>query len=207
MAKRCVMVIDPQACTGCHTCAVACKQENNLPEGVWWMQVITVGADGDDAPAGEYPDLRLEYMPLACQHCANGPCAEVCPTSAAHRRPEDGVVMQDPSLCIGCRYCIVVCPFTSVRVFAQAQPRYALPFPTGESPLVHRARTVEKCTFCAHRLDRGQPPACVEVCPTRALTFGDLNDSTSEVAALLRERPHLRLLAEKGTEPSVYYLT
>ncbi len=206
MPKRCVMVIDLQACTGCHTCAVACKQENNLPEGIWWTQVIIVGSNGDGASASGYPDLQLEYMPLACQHCASGPCVEVCPTSATYRQ-EDGVVMQDPSLCIGCRYCMVVCPFTSVRVFSDGQPRHALPFPTGHNPLVHRARTVEKCTFCAHRLARGQEPACVEACPVRAMTFGDLDDPASEVAALLRSRPHFQLLAEKGTEPSVYYLT
>lgn len=206
MPKRYVMVIDLQACTGCYTCAVACKQENNLPEGIWWMQVITAGSNGNGAPTGGYPDLRLEYMPLACQHCASGPCVEVCPTSATYRR-EDGVVMQDPSLCIGCRYCMVVCPFTSVRVFSDAQPRHALPFPTGHNPLVHRAHTVEKCTFCAHRIARDEKPACVEACPVRAMTFGDLDDPASEVAVLLQSHPHFQLLAEKGTEPSVYYLT
>jgi molybdopterin-containing oxidoreductase family iron-sulfur binding subunit len=201
------MVIDLQLCTGCNTCSVVCKQENNLPEGVWWTQVVTVGGNGEDAPTGTYPDLRLDYLPLGCQHCANGPCIDVCPSSATVRREEDGIVMQDPSLCIGCRYCMLVCPFTSVRVFADEPPRYVLPFPTGENPLSHRGSTVEKCTFCAHRLMRGDEPACVQACPTKARTFGDLNDSTSKVARLLAERPHFRLLVEKGTQPSVYYLT
>lgn len=204
--KHYVMVIDLQLCTGCNTCSVACKQENNLPEGVWWTQVITVGSNGDESPQGSYPNLRLEYLPLACQHCANGPCVDVCPSSATFRR-DDGLVMQDPSLCIGCRYCMLVCPFTSVRVFAEDEPHYVLPFPTGSNPLVHRGRTVEKCTFCAHRVTAGLEPACVAVCPARARTFGDLDDSTSEVARLLRSRPHFQLLAEKGTAPSVYYLT
>lgn len=206
MSKRYVMVIDLQLCTGCNTCSVACKQENNLPDGVWWTRVVIVGGNGEDAPAGIYPDLRLDYLPLACQHCATGPCIDVCPSLATTQR-EDGIVMQDPSLCIGCRYCMIVCPFTSVRVFADEQPRYFLPFPTGENPLSHRGSTVEKCTFCAHRLMRGEEPACVQACPTRARTFGDLNDSDSKVARLLVERPHFRLLIEKGTEPSVYYLT
>ncbi len=205
-AKHYVMVIDLQLCTGCNTCSVACKQENNLPEGVWWTQVITVGSNGDESPQGSYPDLSLEYLPLACQHCVNGPCVDVCPTSATFRR-DDGLVMQDPSLCIGCRYCMLVCPFTSVRVFAEAEPHYVLPFPTGSNPLMHRGRTVEKCTFCAHRLAQGLQPACVDVCPARARTFGDLDDPESDVARLLRTRPHFQLLAEKGTAPSVYYLT
>ena len=145
-------------------------------------------------------------MPLACQHCADGPCVDVCPSSATFRR-DDGLVMQDPSLCIGCRYCMLVCPFTSVRVFAEDEPHYVLPFPTGGNPLVHRGRTVEKCTFCAHRLAQGLQPACVAVCPARARTFGHLSDPASEVAGLLRSRPHFQLLAEKGTAPSVYYLT
>ena len=204
--KHYVMVIDLQLCTGCNTCSVACKQENNLPEGVWWTQVITVGSNGDESPQGRYPNLRLEYLPLACQHCADGPCVDVCPSSATFRR-DDGLVMQDPSLCIGCRYCMLVCPFTSVRVFAEDEPHYVLPFPTGGNPLVHRGRTVEKCTFCAHRLAQGLQPACVAVCPARARTFGDLSDPASEVAGLLRSRPHFQLLAEKGTAPSVYYLT
>lgn len=206
MTKRYVMVIDLQLCTGCNTCSVACKQENNLPEGVWWTQVVTVGGNGEDAPAGTYPDLHLDYLPLACQHCANGPCIDVCPSGATTRR-NDGIVMQDPGLCIGCRYCMIVCPFTSVRVFADEQPRYVLPFPTGENPISHRGSTVEKCTFCAHRLSRNEEPACVQACPTRARAFGDLNDPASQVARLLIERPHFSLLVEKGTQPSVYYLT
>ncbi|MBI5301793.1 MAG: 4Fe-4S dicluster domain-containing protein [Chloroflexi bacterium] len=204
---RYVMLIDLRLCTGCNTCSVACKQENNLPEGVWWTRVVTIGGNGDDLPAGNYPDLRLEYLPLACQHCAQGPCVDVCPSTATSRREQDGVVVQDPGLCIGCRSCMMVCPFTSVRVFADEQPRYALPFPTGDNPLVHRAHTVEKCTFCAHRLARSENPACVDVCPVQARKFGDLNDPTSEVAQLLAARLHFQLLVEKGTEPSVYYLT
>lgn len=206
MARHYVMLIDLQLCTGCNTCSVACKQENNLPQGVWWTQVVTIGGNGEDAPAGIYPHLRLDYLPLACQHCANGPCIDVCPSSATSRR-DDGIVMQDPSLCIGCRYCMMVCPFTSVRVFAEEDPKYVLPFSTGDNPIPHRGSTVEKCTFCAHRVARGELPACVESCPTVARIFGDLNDPTSEVAQLLAVRPHFSLLADKGTEPSVYYLT
>ncbi len=206
MNKRYVMLIDLQACTGCNTCTVACKQENNLPEGVSWTQVVTVGSAGDDLPAGDYPQLRLDYLPLACQHCAEGPCVEVCPTAATYREPESGVVMQDPSLCIGCRYCMLVCPFTGIRIFANERLHFTLPYPTGSSPLVHRAKTVEKCTFCEHRLRQGLQPSCVEACSLNARIFGDLNDSASEVSGLLRTRAHFQLLAEKETQPGVYYL-
>jgi molybdopterin-containing oxidoreductase family iron-sulfur binding subunit len=210
MPKHYVMIIDLGACIGCDTCTVACKQENNLPAGVSWSQLITIDSinTGEDSQnlIGSYPNLKQDFLPLSCQHCANGPCVEVCPTSATYRSPEDGIVMQDPSLCIGCRYCMVVCPFTSVRIYSDSHPTFTLPFPTGGNPIGHRANTVEKCTFCSHRILRGQLPACVEACPTGARTFGDLNDPESEVSELLRKNPHFRLLVDKATEPSIYYL-
>lgn len=205
MTSQYVMLIDLQLCTGCNTCSVACKQENNLPDGVWWTQVFTVGQEGEDRPTGLFPDLQLTYLPLSCQHCQEAPCLEVCP-SGATQRSGNGVVELDPSLCIGCRYCMMVCPYTGVRVYAE-EVHHSLPFPTGDNPLVHRARTVEKCTFCAHRLAQGLQPVCVEFCPMEARHFGDLNDEESEVARLLRTRPHFQLLVEQGTQPSVYYLT
>jgi len=204
--KHHVMVIDLQACTGCNTCSIACKQENNLPENVWWTEVLTIGSDGNDIPAGIYPELTMDYLPFGCQHCANAPCVEVCPSTATYRL-DNGIVMLDPSLCIGCRYCMMVCPFTGVRVFSDEQQSYAIPFSTGGSPMIHRPKTVEKCTFCSHRVMQGLEPACVEACPMSARTFGDLNDPSSAVSELLRTRPHFQLLIEKGTEPSVYYLT
>lgn len=206
MTMRYVMLIDLQICTGCNTCSVACKQENNLPDGVWWTQVITLSVNGNDAPAGQYPDLRMDYLPLGCQHCANAPCVEVCPSSATSRT-EEGVIVQDTTLCGGCRYCMLVCPYTGVRVFAGETLQYALPFPTGDNPILHRPATVEKCTFCYHRLSKGQQPACVEACPLKARAFGDLNDPNSEVSELLRTRPHFQLLVEKGADPSTFYLT
>lgn len=200
---RYVMIIDLTLCAGCETCAVACKQENNLPDGVWWTQLITVEANGNGF--GPVNEMRLDYLPLSCQHCMDAPCVEVCPTSAAFRR-KDGIIMQDPSLCIGCRYCMAVCPYTGVRVFSGAKPAYISPFPTGSNPIVHRSHTVEKCTFCAHRLDRGKLPVCVETCPMKARIFGDLDDPNSEVSQRLRDTPHFQLLVEKGTMPSVFYL-
>lgn len=205
MDKRLGMVIDLQACTGCNTCSVACKQENNLPEGVWWTQVITLGDVGEDSTEGEFPNLRLDYLPLACQQCVEAPCVEICPSTATFRN-EQGIVDIEPGLCGGCRYCMMVCPYTGVRVFAADKLRYSIPYPTGGNPILHRPKTVEKCTFCSHRVGQGMLPACVDSCPVQARVFGDLNDPQSEAAILLRNRPHFQLLTEKGTQPSVYYL-
>jgi dimethyl sulfoxide reductase iron-sulfur subunit len=206
MSHRMGMVIDLALCTGCNTCSIACKQENNLPEGVLWTQVITLSQNGADTPTGSFPEYGLDYLPLGCQHCANAPCLDVCPTSATHRNEELGIVELDPSLCIGCRYCMMVCPYTGVRVYS-AQLSYSLPFATGDNPIAHRAKTVEKCNFCAHRLLQGLEPACVDACPVQARIFGDLDDPHSQVSELLVERPHFQLLPEKGTQPAVHYLT
>lgn len=206
--KRYVMVVDTKRCMGCHTCSLACKVENNQPDGIWWNRVLTVGGSDIDTPSGVYPEVRLEFITLACQHCENPACVKVCPVGATWKDEETGLVMQDPEACIGCRYCMVACPYTGVRQFNFDEPQYSSGFAVGsEDATKHVKSTVEKCTFCAHRLAKGQLPACIEQCPARARHFGDLNDPNSEVAQLLRERSSFRLLEEKGAEPSVYFLT
>jgi molybdopterin-containing oxidoreductase family iron-sulfur binding subunit len=206
--KHYVMLVDTKRCIGCHTCAVACKVENNLPEGTWWNRTLTVGGEEMDTPGGNFPNLQLGYITLACQHCENPACVKVCPVGATWKDSETGLVMQDPDKCIGCRYCMVACPYTGVRQFNFQEPEYAVGFPIGaaEAP-EHQMHTVGKCTFCVHRLAKGQDPACVEVCPARARIFGDLNDPESEVSQILGQRSHFQLLDEKGTNPSVYFLT
>ncbi len=206
--KHYVMLIDTKRCAGCHTCSVACKIENNLPDGVWWRRVLTVGGDGMDFPAGTYPDLQMSYITVACQHCENPACIKVCPVGATWKDEETGLVMVDPDKCLGCRYCMVACPYTGVRQFNFEEPEYAIGFAVGAADAPnHQKNTVGKCTFCAHRLVKGEQPACVEACPARALHFGDVNEPDSEVAQMLNKRSHFRLLEEKGTEPSVYFLT
>lgn len=206
--KHLVMAIDLKRCIGCNTCALACKVENNVPNGIWWNRVLTIGGEEMDTPAGVYPNLEMQYLTLACQHCENAPCVKVCPVGATFKREEDGVVMQDYDRCIGCRYCMVACPYTGVRQFNWQAPEYEVDFAVGGDGVpVHQKGTVEKCTFCAHRLVQNLLPACIEICPARARHFGDLNDPDSEVSKLLRERSHFQLLAEKGTSPSVYFLT
>ncbi len=206
MKQKYVMLIDMQACMGCNTCTIACKQENNLPEGVSWTKVITLDSSQEGFDLETNPNLAQDYLLLFCQHCTQAPCVEVCPRSATYRDPEGDWIMQDPTLCIGCRYCMMVCPYTSVRVFSGERLEFTLPYATGDNPIVHRPKTVEKCTFCAHRIKKNQQPACVEACPVSARIFGDLNEINSEVSELLRTRAHFQLLAEKGTEPRVYYL-
>jgi len=205
--KRLAMVVDTVRCIGCSTCALACKVENNLPNEIWWNRVLTVGGSEIDTPELRNGHLEMSYLTLACQHCENAPCVKVCPVGATFKN-EDGVIMQDYDRCIGCRYCMVACPYTGVRQFNWEDPEYDVPFPVGGAEVpAHQKGTVEKCTFCAHRLEDGLEPACIEVCPARARTFGDLNDPDSEVSEKLREKSSVQLLAEKGTKPSVYFLT
>ena len=201
------MVIDTYRCMGCQTCAVTCKAENNLPNNTWWNRILTDGGESIDTPAGIYPTLSQDYTPLSCQHCENPACTRVCPVGATYKREEDGVVFQDYSKCIGCRMCMAACPYTGVRSFNWEEPQYYVDFAVGDKDVpAHQKHTVEKCTFCAHRLSRGEMPACMELCPGRARFWGDLDDPESEVSHLVVSRQHKQLLPEMGTNPSVYYL-
>lgn len=210
--KRWGMVIDLERCIGCWTCAVACKSNNNVPMGTWWNRILTVGQDIEDidVPSGEYPDLRLVHMPYACFQCDEAPCVQVCPVSATYKR-EDGIVMMDYDRCIGCRYCLVACPYNN-RVFNWEVPQQI----PANTPTYHvgaqekrspRPKGVaEKCDFCFQRVDAGQQPFCIEVCPARARFFGDLDDPNSDVATLIRTRPTMRVREDLGAEPKVYYI-
>jgi molybdopterin-containing oxidoreductase family iron-sulfur binding subunit len=145
----------------------------------------------------------MAWLPLACQHCENAPCVKVCPVGATYHR-SDGLVMQDTDRCIGCRYCMIACPY-GVRNFNWGVPSRPTPHETG----MVQARplgTVEKCTMCVQRLAEDQVPSCVWSCPAGARIFGDLNDAGGRVATLIREREGFELLEEAGTKPSVRYL-
>lgn len=206
--KRLAMVIDTQRCFGCHTCAVACKTENNLPDGVWWNRVVTVGGDHMDTPSGTFPDVAMSFITVACQHCDDPPCVPVCPTGATYKREEDGLVLVNYDACIGCGACVQACPYEGVRTRNAEEMSHVTGFPVGDAAVApQQPLTVSKCTFCAHRLERGEQPACIEVCPARARAFGDVNDPDSEVSHLLQEREHFTLRPDKGTNPSVYFLS
>ncbi len=200
-------VIDKQRCIGCHTCSVACKIENNIPDDVWWNRILTEGGDEMDIPAGDFPNTTISYLPVNCQHCENPACVKVCPVGATYKDLETGIVRQDYDKCIGCRMCMAACPYTGVRSFNWEEPRYTLGMDLGSanSPK-HQKHTVEKCTMCWHRVAEGEEPACIVACPGRARFWGDFDDPSSEVSTLIRGREHAQLLSEEGTNPSVYYL-
>ena len=201
------MLIDMKRCTGCHTCSMACKVENNLPDGNWWSRTLTLGGKEMDTPSGVFPNTTLQYMTLACQHCEKPACVDVCPVEATWKREEDGVVIQDYDLCIGCGECISACPYDGVRLMNSDEPRYQLDFAVGGCGVpTHRKNTVEKCTFCSHRLEENLDPFCIAVCPSRARHFGDLNNPGSHVSILLNKRPNCQYLEEKRTKPSVFFL-
>jgi Fe-S-cluster-containing dehydrogenase component len=173
------MVIDTRRCVGCMDCVVACKTENGVPDGAsrdWIAQETT----------GVFPDLHLEIRTERCNHCDNPPCVDCCPTGASHVEEPGAVVLVTANKCIGCKACIASCPYDA---------RY-----------VHPEGYVDKCTFCLHRVKEGLDPACVSVCPTRCMTFGDLDDPGSEVSRLLQARRHHALLPEAGTAPRIWYL-
>ena len=213
------MVIDQDRCIGCWTCAVACKSNNNVPLGLWWNRILTVGEDptgldlratgGIDEPVGEYPNLSLSYLPVNCFHCENPPCTQVCPVAATYQR-QDGIVMVDWDRCIGCRYCMIACPY-NMRVFNWSVPQQVPAnedfYHVGSPAKPPRPKgVVEKCDFCYQRVDNGMQPFCIEVCPGRARVFGDLNDPESEVSQLVAHAPVTQVRPDFGTDPKVYYI-
>ncbi len=176
---RLAMVIDLRRCTGCHSCAVACKAEFNVPLGVWrsWVKV---------AEHGNYPGTSRAFLPRLCNHCEKPACVEACPTAASYKRA-DGAVLIDEDVCIACGICVSACP-------------YRMRFVNTEK------RTADKCTFCVHRTDEGVEPSCVNTCPAKARTFGDLSDPRSEVSKLIASAPSKVLKPSFNTEPSVFYI-
>ncbi len=195
------MVIDLDRCIGCHACTAACRQENATPPGVRWTRVMQVDE-------GSYPNVRRSFIPRGCMHCAEPPCVDVCPTGASYKRP-DGLVLVDQSRCIGCKSCSMACPYEA-RHFLEAPQTYfpgqVTPFEQARPAEEHPKGTVEKCTFCAHRLEEGLQPACIDTCPAMARYFGDLEDSSSEVYRLAHDPRAVEPSPEWGTKPSVYYL-
>ncbi len=172
-------VIDQRKCIGCHACTVACKAEHDVPIGVYrtWVKYIE---------KGEFPNSRRYFLVNRCNHCDDAPCVTICPTRALYKR-EDGIVDFDSSRCIGCKSCMQACPYDALYI----------------DPNTH---TAAKCNYCAHRTELGLEPACVVVCPERAIIAGDMHNPASEIARIIAREPVRVRKPEQGTGPNVYYL-
>ncbi len=197
------MVIDLNKCKpGCTACLDACRHENNVAlfgDDRWDIHWIRkVGLHKKDNPGvGEKSILLL------CNHCDKPPCAQVCPVRATYKR-DDGIVIVDHHRCIGCRYCMIACPYNARSFNFRDNEEW----PNKERP--KRSHGVaEACHLCAHRLDQGEMPACVEACNAigaGAIYVGDLNDPESNVSSLIASNAVKRIREDLGTEPKVYYV-
>jgi len=212
--KRWAMIVDVRKCMqnpDCHACSDACHLTHNVPDfGNPKDEIKWIWKESFHHAFHEQGHEHLEErmlhtkLPVLCNHCDNPPCVKVCPTQATWRREKDGIVMMDWHRCIGCRYCVVACPYGS-RSFNWRDPRPFIKEIQPDFPTRTRG-VVEKCTFCEERLSRGQLPACVEACEHGALKFGDLEDPDSEVRAILRENYTIRRKPALGTQPEIYYI-
>lgn len=223
-APQWAMAIDLDRCTGCAACVVACDAENNIPtagpdqaaqgRAKSWIRI-------DRYYEGEFPDIKVRFRPVLCQHCDDAPCEPVCPVYATYQNAE-GLNVQVNSRCIGTRYCANNCPYT-VRFFNWESPRWDPPLDLQLNPdvSIRPAGVVEKCTFCAHKIKRAKldadaedreladgdvQPACVQSCPAEAMTFGDMSDPKSRVSKTIASGRSEQLLSDLGTKPRVYYL-
>jgi molybdopterin-containing oxidoreductase family iron-sulfur binding subunit len=194
------MVIDLNRCIGCHTCSMACKVENFTQPGIFWSFV-------EDQEIGTYPAVRRRFVPRLCMHCENPPCVDVCPSGASHKR-EDGIVLVDSDQCVSCQSCIVACPY-GARYFLKEISGY---FQLGLTPYEqfgfnrNKPGVAQGCTFCFHRLDKSEAPACVNACPVEARIFGDLNNPGSKVSELIGSKQIFQFHSDLTCKPSVYYL-
>lgn len=200
-AKRLGLVIDLDTCVGCQACVVACKEWNtggypatlsdtdpygSHPTGAWLNRVHSY-------EAGDAVDGRTVHFPKSCLHCEDADCVTVCPTGASYKRAEDGIVLVEEDICIGCGLCAWACPY-------------------GARELDPFEGVMKKCTLCVDRIydeslpPREREPACVSTCPTGARHFGDLADPDSDVAKLVAERGGMDLMPEQGYRPTNKYL-
>ncbi|MEE8403306.1 MAG: 4Fe-4S dicluster domain-containing protein [Candidatus Hydrothermarchaeaceae archaeon] len=218
------MVVDLDRCNGCEACVVACHAENNLPivgeeecgrgRAFNWMRV-------ERYVEGEYPNIKVKFIPVMCQQCDKAPCEIGCPVYATYHN-QDGLNVQVYNRCVGTYTCATYCPY-DVRRFNWFNYKWDKPLDQQLNPdvSVREMGIMEKCTFCIQRIrgakdkakdekrevqDGDIQPACVQSCPTNALVFGDMNDPESRVAKLAKSKRKYRLLEHLNTAPSVIYL-
>jgi len=191
--------VDTTRCIGCNACMRACRAENDVPDGYCrtWVERYRIDERGAvDVDIAKGKKLRFTpksgavvkafFVPKICNHCTKSVCTQVCPVGASYQT-RDGVVLVDEKRCIGCGYCVQACPYGTRFIH----------------PVSHVA---SKCTLCYHRITRGLLPACVQACPREARLFGDLNDPTSKLNTILRQRRYRLLRPELGTHPKCFYL-
>ncbi len=172
-------IIDNRKCIGCHACTTACKSEHDVAVGVNRTYVKQV-------EKGEFPNTRRIFSVMRCNHCTDAPCVSICPVEALHTR-EDGIVDFDNNRCIGCKSCMQACPYDALYIDPDT-------------------KTAAKCNYCAHRVEVGRAPACVEVCPEHAIIAGDMENPATEISMLLSREQVMVRKPEKGTGPNLFYI-
>jgi molybdopterin-containing oxidoreductase family iron-sulfur binding subunit len=204
--QKFVMVIDLSRCRNAGECQKSCNHAHQLHEGQNWIKIYPMQDAGTTAPYWE---------PTTCMHCDEPPCVKVCPVDATFKR-QDGIVLIDSDRCIGCRFCMAACPY-STRVFNWGDPGLpeeiaAQPY-SCETSLPQKKGTVSKCDFCADMTKKGELPHCVSACPNGVFFFGDMledtvtnGSETHRFSDLIRDKSGYRLMEDLGTKPSVYYL-
>ena len=206
--KKFVMVVDLAKCTNALKCQESCNKNHYITGENAWLKVYKMQESEKTAPY---------WMPTLCQHCDKPPCVKVCPVDATFKR-QDGIVLIDNERCIGCRFCMAACPY-STRVFNWNEPDQPAAAHEGEYTPDYAGKpsvkgTVDKCDFCPHMIQMGELPHCVSACPNDVYSFGDMYEDavtngsgqTFKLSKLLEERAGHRLLEGLGTEPSVFYL-
>lgn len=207
--KKFVMVIDLSRCKNARKCRDGCSKMHFLPKNRSYIKVEKMQ---DSEKAAPY------WMPMTCNHCDNPPCTKVCPVDATFKR-SDGIVAIDNSRCIGCRFCMVACPY-SARIFNWGEEQFTITEdemmqmdPSHHACSSHVLGTVEKCDFCPHKAEQNELPDCVKSCPNGVFYFGNEyddavtnGDETLQLSELLKNKAAFRYLEELGTKPRVYYL-
>lgn len=200
--KQLALAIDLDVCVGCQACVTSCKQWNSSgsagplsdhrpydedPTGTFLNRVQTY-------EVGTFPETEVVHFPKSCLHCEDPPCVPVCPTGASYKREEDGIVLVNYDICIGCKYCSWACPW-------------------GVREIDEKQKVMKKCTLCVDRIydeklpEEERKPACVMACPTNARFFGDINDPESEIAIAIQEKEGYQLMPEWDTNPSNHYFS
>lgn len=205
MSKQYGLLVDLRKCVGCTSCQVSCKMENAVPMGKFRSRV-------DIADVGEFPKAKRYFLPKICNQCADAPCIQPCPVKGATFQREDGVIMVNRDLCIGCGACVSACPYGARYIHGN------IPVKNDPKPFAKKAksvagktakqlRVVDKCDYCSHRLADGiEQPACVRNCMGRARVFGDTNDPDSDISKLKKALKTEVWHPEYGTKPRNPYV-